>query len=481
MATKTQSVQEKQKGNSKTNSKPAKFSNESKTDEPDQSTNWFGNSRSYAEFAQRRANGEVHTPPFLLPDRERRLHIRRTLIEDHEFRIKNRPEGAEAKFEKLASSPFKFFRGTALLYYRDQAGTDAECPFVLTIGDVHPENFGVMPNQDGAPFFGINDFDEAYFAPFTWDIKRGSLGFYLSARQNGFSKKKSRRIVESFVRGYIAGLEMFARDDREKWHQLRIDNSPPMIRGLLEDAMTARAGFLKDLLDVEKGKFRSSEEIVPKSSRIKEFQDAIDHYREHSDIDVGGRAGHFEVKDVAVKKGSGTASLGLDRYFVLLDGPTDDPYDDLVLEIKQTRQSALHGLAPRSQDNDEQARRVFHAQHVHLTGGDPYYGFTKIGDISHLVRERSPYKDEIDLDDLGKKDFCEYASICGHTLAQAHARSDEDTGLTDGNAEAEILDYIQPDLFCFDMQCFAECAAKSLKRDFKLFKQDLQAGAYRAA
>ena len=84
--------------------------------------------------------------------------------EDHQFRIHNRPEGAQAKFDKLAKSAFKFFRGTALLYYRDYAGTDGHLPTVLTIGDVHPENFGVMPNADGAPFFGVNDFDEAYFA-----------------------------------------------------------------------------------------------------------------------------------------------------------------------------------------------------------------------------------------------------------------------------------------------------------------------------
>ena len=63
-------------------------------------------------------------------------------------------------------------------------------------------------------------------------------------------------------------------------------------------------------------------------------------------VDEQGQAGHFKIKDVAVKKGSGTASLGLDRYFVLIDGPTDDPGDAIVLELKQTRQSALHGLVP---------------------------------------------------------------------------------------------------------------------------------------
>lgn len=47
------------------------------------------------------------------------------------------------------------------------AGDDAWMPTVLTLGDVHPENFGVMPNADNVPIFSVNDFDEAYYAPFT--------------------------------------------------------------------------------------------------------------------------------------------------------------------------------------------------------------------------------------------------------------------------------------------------------------------------
>lgn len=58
------------------------------------------------------------------------------------------PEGAQAKFDKLVKSAFVFFRGTALIFYRDYAGMDAHLPQVFTIGDVHPENFGVMPNSN---------------------------------------------------------------------------------------------------------------------------------------------------------------------------------------------------------------------------------------------------------------------------------------------------------------------------------------------
>lgn len=101
---------------------------------------------------------------------------------------------------------------------------------------------------------------------------------------------------------------------------------------------------------------------------------------------------------MARKKGSGTASLGLDRYWVLLEGWDPDPGRSVMLEFKQARRSALHGLAPANEftteeTDEEAARRIVTAHGVHLVGGDPLYGFAEIDGQSVLVRERSPFKD----------------------------------------------------------------------------------------
>jgi uncharacterized protein (DUF2252 family) len=218
---------------------------------------------------------------------------------------------------------------------------------------------------------------------------------------------------------------------------------------------------------------------VPNSKHVSKFQDIIDTYRKESKIGVEGRAGHFKVKDVAVKKGSGTASLGLDRYFVLIDGVTDDNADDIVLELKQARQSALYGLVPDSAvTSDGKAERILKSHDVHLAGGDPYYGHTTTDDQSSIARERSPYKDDIDVDDLRDKELQEYAHIFGTTLAQAHARSDEDTGVMEGNAEEKILSSVNPKVFQADVSRFAEVATDRIYADHKLFKKDHALGAF---
>lgn len=436
-------------------------------------------SEAFADYARRQAAGEISVSPTMLSRHDRRLYVRRTLREDHEYRIRNRPEGAQAKFDKLAKSAWHFFRGTTLLYYRDQAGSDAHLPDVFCNGDVHPENFGVMPNADGAPFFGLNDFDEAAVAPFSWDVKRGATGFYLACRERGFKKKHAASVARALIAGYLDGLEEFARDDREKWHQFRLDNSPPLIHKLLEESQTSRREFLEEIVDLDKGRFLPGDEIVPHTSHIQEFQQAISRYRKQSRVTDKGRAGHFQVKDVAVKTGSGTASLGLDRYYVLIDGPTEDPADDILLELKQARRSALAGLSPHDGGDAEQAaERVFRSHDVHLVGGDPYYGETTLDGRSFLVRERSPFKESIDIDDLNASTMREYARLCGVVLSQAHARSDADSGIMEGDAERRILGSIDRAVFEDDVVRFAREATHRIRRDYKLFCKDHDLRAY---
>ncbi len=438
---------------------------------------------AFERMAAARAAGETVFLPCYQSGNDRRLHVRQTLREDHQTRIHRRPQGATHKFDKLAGSLFAFFRGTALLFYRDMAGEDAWSPTVLALGDVHPENFGVMPSADNTPFFGVNDFDEAYYAPFTWDVKRGATGFMVAAHEQGLSKAKQEKIAECFVRGYVEGLAEYARSDREDVHQLRLDNSPPLIKALLEDSLVERSRFLAKYLDEKRGGFRSSDELVPRTSRREEFQRVIDGYREHAKPRDCGRAGEFKVKDVAEKLGSGTASLGLERYYVLLEGPSRDGTDDVILELKQARRSALAGLAPPSQHKAYgTADRVVNAHAVHLVGGDPFYGKAEVDGTEYLVRERSPYKNEIDLDELNKKEWKRYADWCGRVLAQAHARSEAGTEPDGPEVEKRILlAIVDSDLFVHDVLEFTREAFVRLVADHAAFERENALGAFRFA
>ncbi|MGZ8180173.1 DUF2252 family protein [Williamsia sp. SKLECPSW1] len=437
----------------------------------------------FRALAQACASGVVVMLPRALTGEDRRQYLRATLREDHHFRIAGGEIEAQRKFDKLAGSVFSFFRGTALLFYRDMAGEDATMPTVLALGDVHPENFGVMPDVDNVPVFGPNDFDEAFYAPFTWDLKRGAVGFWLAAdEEGGKGAKKCRAIVTAFLEGYVAAMSRFASQGHEKDEQMRRDNAPELIVDLFDSAWESRKKWLKrKYCNESRTGFRADDEHVPVTHRVGEFQAMLDRYVADNDITIPDRAGRMRIKDVCERKGQGTASLGLDRYYMLVEGPDRTGYDDIILEAKQARRSALDGLVQEAPVVvDGRAERIAHAQHVHLVRGDRFYGYAELDGVSHMIRERAPFRDDIDLDDLSSKEWRRYARICGGSLAQAHANSDE-SGLVDHDIEPAILDAIgNQELFVDDIVRFAEDSARRHHADHEMFRADHALGAFRS-
>ena len=438
-------------------------------------------SEAYRELAERFATGAAVPLPTMLTGHDRRLHVRAALLEDHAHRIDSNAQGTQEKFDVLADDLYSFFRGTALLYYRDMAGADANRPKVLLLGDVHPGNFGVMPNADNVPIFSVNDFDEVTYGPYSWDLRRGATGFWLAAKcQGGLHKKKRRKIVRKFVGGYIDGLKHFAIHASETTDVYRRDNAPDIICKLIDDAMSERADWLSsDHQDEKRKGFRPTDELQPVSSRVEEFQGYVDALAKRNEIETGGRCGELKVKDVAIRHGAGCASLGLARYYVMLEGPDCDGEDDIVLEFKRARRSALDGIVPTGDlDPGGRAERIANGQRVHLPHGDVFYGWVEIDGESFMTRERAPFRDDIDLDDLDFGEWKEYAKACGFALALAHARSD-DVGEIDYDVEPAILEDMEPHaLFVDDIVNYCENAAKRLKRDWKEYRKDWELGAF---
>ncbi|MGC4114941.1 MAG: DUF2252 family protein [Myxococcales bacterium] len=366
----------------------------------------------------------------------RESEVKQALLADNRDLIVTNPAGARGKFQKLTTSPFVFFRGTAGLFYRDLKGVDAGQPKVLCNGDVHPENFGAIEGKDGKVFFGLNDFDETTAAPAGWDLRRGATAFELAARDNGIPAAKREKITEAFLKGYQDAMKGFVGNDGEKGARIDSKNAPKVVAKLLEKAeKQSRKEFLAERVDLKKGRFLTTAEIQPQSERVEEFADALKSYRS----EAGLSKDFLKVKDVAAKLESGTASLGSERYYVLVEGPTKSADDDLVLEIKQERPSVLEPYTGAA-DKRPAAERVVAGEKVQSPGGDPYYGAIQLGGKSFLVRERSPHKAAVELAKLDAGDLKDYARACGAALAQAHARSDKKDGFASDKDLARALD-----------------------------------------
>ena len=414
---------------------------------------------------------------------ERQQVVQDTLIQSHSQRISQNPQGVQAKFDKLATSPFVFFRGTADLFYQDISKDTSDHPKVLCNGDVHPENFGVMHGSDGELIFGLNDFDEAHSAPFSWDIKRGITGFELASIEKGFSSDEREKITEKFIKGYRSALKDIAEEPDKLDHRFTSENSPKLIKKLLKKAgKKTREEFLQKRIDLESGTFLQTDEIQPVSERIDEFQAVLNDYRGSLGEDAPQDSDFFKVKDVAVKTQSGTGSVGLQRYYVLIEGPEggDEPR---ILELKQEENSVMQRHTPpnlmqlRMGGHPPNGERVAKAHDVQVQDGDRFYGHAEIGGQSFLVRERSPHKSSIKLEKLDADEMEDYAKVCGKILAQAHARSAEQS-VGGKSLQDSMLQIVQDDAFSESLLDFAKDMGEQVTHDHSVFVKAHQEGAF---
>ncbi|MER0238849.1 DUF2252 family protein [Fulvimarina sp. MAC8] len=103
---------------------------------------------------------------------------------------------------------------------------------------------------------------------------------------------------------------------------------------------------------------------------------------------------------------------------------------------------------------------------------------SKIDGTSFMSRERAPFRDDIDLDELSFGTWKDYARTCGVALAEAHALSD-DLGQIDYDVEPSIIAAASPHaLFKADLVRWTEEAADRLDADHKFFRKDHAMGAF---
>lgn len=118
-------------------------------------------------------------------------------------------EDLALKHKHMAADPFSFLRAT---FYRwiqlwpERCPQLDRAPEVLAVGDLHVENFGTWRDIEGRLTWGINDFDEAGFLPYTADLVRLAASAHLAAGENHLSIGH-REACEEILNGYRDALE----------------------------------------------------------------------------------------------------------------------------------------------------------------------------------------------------------------------------------------------------------------------------------
>ncbi|XGB43257.1 MAG: DUF2252 domain-containing protein [Nodosilinea sp. LVE1205-7] len=373
---------------------------------------------------------------------ERQNFIIKSFTDNYSDLIAADPNAWRGKFRKMAETPFAFYRGSAALFYADIS--QDQDPFlnektsrVWIQGDLHAENFGTYMNSKGILVFDVNDFDEAYVAPFNWDVKRFCASLALIGYQKALSDAEIREVVAQGARSYAQQIARFANGGDHNF-ALTLDNTKGPLRQVLYSArQLTRVDLLEMETDIVDGdrRFKNNKMITPVDEAMRkkveaallEYYDTIPNRKRRSKLT-------YQIKDVALRRGLGIGSAGLKIYSILIEGENQALENDLIISMKIARPSAAESYI-RDEDAKQyfisEGHRTSVSQRALQANADPFLGYTTLDGNSMFVTEISPYTADLEWDDINDMDdIMEVVDYLGRCVAKIHCCSDDDSDQT---------------------------------------------------
>jgi uncharacterized protein (DUF2252 family) len=396
------------------------------------------------------------------------------------------PELLPIRYGRMAASPFAFLRGAAAIMASDLAKTPATVIRVQACGDCHAANFGGFGSPERRLVFDINDFDETLPAPWEWDVKRLAASLVLACREGRLHERHCIGAARTAVRTYRTKMSDYA-----KMRALDVWYSYLDAEILIEEARTQEArrywaeAETKAAADTAEHIFPRITEVKNGRLRIVDVPPLVYHPKQMRQIDDRVHQmfarymqtlpeerhvilQRYRIVDIA-RKVVGVGSVGTRCAAALLMAGQRDP---LFLQFKEARASVLEPFAGKSRYANH-GERVVTGQRMLQSASDVFLGWTRDDDgRNYYFRQLRDMKMKINLEEMSKGEWLEYAEICGWALARAHARTGD---------PAKIAGYLgKSDRFDAAIEKFAIAYAEQTEKDHALLVKAIRAGRVRA-
>ena len=218
--------------------------------------------------------------------------------------------------QKLVNSPHRYFRFINIPFSQEVCRRFGESvagtPSFNLHGDAHIEQYAITDLGRG-----LTDFDDSSTGPAVVDLLRFGVSLNLACR--GHDCGDLGAIYDEFLRGYRAALQDPTLEAPE----------PTVVERRRADFKFDREAYFEWIASVM--------QPMPEEE-IRELAEAMGPYVEAMVVENQERtAGFYEIVDVGyLRMGTGSA-LDL-KYLLRVAGASEDPLDDVVLEIKQVRE-----------------------------------------------------------------------------------------------------------------------------------------------
>ncbi len=353
------------------------------------------------------------------------------------------PELVPLRRERMAASPFAFYRGTAALMAADLADAPHSGILVASCGDAHVSNFGFYASAQRSLMFDLNDFDEAAWAPWEWDVKRLVASIVVGGQATGRADAVIDEAVLAAVTAYSRGIgrttalspteRYFTHFDVESTHNVLDKGARKAVRSAIAQAQR-RTGerAVRRLTETDAAGRRRFRHEAPTMAPVdtdllSQVHDLVMQYRRTATTDVALLFEHYAVSDVA-RRVVGVGSVGTRCYLVLFQ---DGEGNALLMQPKQASQSVLveYGRIPQPPglqdiiDTHGEGARVVSMQRILQALSDPFLGHLRGANADFYARQFHDMKGSIEVEELDDGPFVTYAQACAAIIARAHSQS----------------------------------------------------------
>jgi len=363
---------------------------------------------------------------------DRRHDALETILAQSQVRV---PELVPIRHQRMAASPWNYYRGAAAVMAADLACQPHSGLMVQLCGDAHVLNFGLWATPERNLAFDVRDFDETLPGPFEWDVKRFAASLVVAARQNRVKPARAAAAVTAGVEAYRRRMRRYAAmPELDIWYDAvhaegLIGYFEPADRGRVSihierkrERRTSRGAFAK-LTAMANGRPRITEDPPLRVTLGDDEQadlvgELLAGYRMTLQEDRRSLFDRFTEAD-AVRQVVGVGSVGMRVYLVLFEGRSGA--DPLFLQVKQAGPSVYEAHTQPSRHGSHGAR-VVNGKRLVQSATDIFVGWGSLYGRDYYVRQFRDMK-IIPSTDLIAPRLSEFATACGGTLARAHART----------------------------------------------------------
>ena len=147
-------------------------------------------------------------------------------------RITLLPRDLRRKHVAMTQDVFPFLRAT---FYRwmqlwpEVCAEERRAPRILSVGDLHIENFGTWRDEEGRLVWGVNDFDEADDLPYTNDLVRLAASAHVAIREARLAigpKDACDAILAGYKKGLRSRGRPFVLSEDHSWLRSTVTGTP---------------------------------------------------------------------------------------------------------------------------------------------------------------------------------------------------------------------------------------------------------------